>query len=83
MTKSPFSYFKNSLEIIQLGVIMYVRFPLLSPRNVEDLLHQRGIDICHESVRHGVNGITCGAPSITKAESWNPMSPRSGIRLLC
>jgi len=29
---------------------MYVRFPL-SLRNVEDLLHERGIDICHETVR--------------------------------
>lgn len=28
----------------------YVRFPL-SLRNVEDLLHERGIDICHETVR--------------------------------
>jgi putative transposase len=28
---------------------MHVRSPL-SPRNVEDLLHERGIDICHESV---------------------------------
>ncbi|MEQ8322474.1 MAG: IS6 family transposase, partial [Rhodospirillales bacterium] len=26
--------------------MMYVRFPL-SLRNVEDLLHERGIDICH------------------------------------
>lgn len=30
--------------------MMYVRFPLLL-RNVEDLLHERGIDVCHESVR--------------------------------
>ena len=29
----------------------YVRFPL-SLCNVEDLLHERGIDICHETVRH-------------------------------
>lgn len=29
---------------------MYVRFPL-SLRNVEDLLFERGIDICHEMVR--------------------------------
>ncbi len=29
---------------------MYVRFPL-SLRQVEDLLHERGIDICHETVR--------------------------------
>ena len=33
---------------------MYVRFPL-SLRNVEDLLHERGIDNCHESVRHWWN----------------------------
>jgi putative transposase len=29
---------------------MYVRFPL-SLRNVEDLLHERGIDVYHKSVR--------------------------------
>ena len=50
MSKNPFHYFKTSPEIIQLAVMMYVRFPL-SLRNVEDLLHERGIDICHESVR--------------------------------
>jgi len=30
--------------------MMYVRYPL-SLRNVEDLLFERGIDICHETVR--------------------------------
>ncbi|MBM3616785.1 MAG: IS6 family transposase [Alphaproteobacteria bacterium] len=51
MTKrSPFCYFKTSPEIIRLAVMMYIRFPL-SLRNVEDLLHERGIDICHETVR--------------------------------
>ena len=30
--------------------MMYVRFPL-SLRNVEDLLHERGVDISHEMVR--------------------------------
>ncbi len=30
--------------------MMYVRFPL-SLRNVEGLLFERGIDICHETVR--------------------------------
>ena len=30
--------------------MMYVCFPL-SLRQVEDLLHERGIDICHETVR--------------------------------
>ncbi|MEM9670193.1 MAG: IS6 family transposase [Pseudomonadota bacterium] len=50
MTKNPFRYFKTSPQIIQLAVMIYVRFPL-SLRNVEDLLHERGVDICHESVR--------------------------------
>ena len=51
MTKrSPFRYFKTSPEIIRLAVMYYVRFPL-SLRNVEDLLHERGIDVSHETVR--------------------------------
>ena len=60
MSKNPFRYFKTSPEIIQLGVLMYVRFPL-SLRNVKDLLHERGINICHESVRLWVDRL--GAPS--------------------
>jgi len=52
MTKSdsPFRCFNSSPEVIRLVVLMYVRFPL-SLRNVEDLLFERGIDICHETVR--------------------------------
>lgn len=51
MTKrSPFRYFRTSPEIIRLAVMMYIRFPL-SLRNVEDLLHERGIEVSHESVR--------------------------------
>jgi putative transposase len=49
-TRSPFRYFKTSPEIIHLAVMMYVRYPL-SLRNVEDLLHERGIEISHETVR--------------------------------
>ena len=51
---SPFRYFNSSPEIIRLVVMMYVRFPL-SLRNVEDLLAERGIDICHETVRYWWN----------------------------
>ncbi len=47
---NPFRYFRTSPEIIRLAVMMYVRFPL-SLRNVEDLLHERGIDVSYESVR--------------------------------
>ncbi|CUH44695.1 Transposase IS66 family protein [Ruegeria atlantica] len=49
--QSPFKYFKTSPEVIRLAVMMYVRFPL-SLRNVEDLLHERGIEVSHETVRH-------------------------------
>lgn len=52
--QNPFRYFKTSPEIIRLAVMIYVRFPL-SLRNVEDLLHERGIDICHETVRYWWN----------------------------
>ena len=45
---SPFCYFNSSPEIIRL--VVYVRYPLWL-RNVEDLLFDRGIDICHETVR--------------------------------
>lgn len=48
--RSPFRYFKTSPEIIRLAVTMYVRFPV-SLRNVEDLLHERGIEFAHDTVR--------------------------------
>ena len=48
--KTPFRYFNSSPEVIRLTVMMYIRFPL-SLRQVEDLLFERGIDICHETVR--------------------------------
>jgi putative transposase len=47
---NPFRYFNSSPEVIRLVVMMYVKYPL-SLRNVEDLLAERGIDICHETVR--------------------------------
>ncbi len=48
--RSRFRYFKTSPEIIRLAVLLYVRSPL-SLRNVEDLLHDRGIEVSHETVR--------------------------------
>ena len=48
--QSPFRYFKTSPEIIRLAVMLYTRFPL-SLRIVEDLLHERGIEVSHETVR--------------------------------
>ena len=48
--QSPFRYFNSSPELIRLMAMMYVKYPP-SLRNVEDLLAERGIDICHETVR--------------------------------
>ncbi len=48
--KNTFRYFKTSPEIIRLAVMIYVRYPL-SLRQVEDLLHERGIDVSCETVR--------------------------------
>jgi len=42
---------QNQPEIIRLAVMLYVRFPL-SLRNAEDLLHERGVDVSHETVRY-------------------------------
>ncbi len=49
--KNPFKYYKTSPEIIKLAVMYYIRYPL-SLRQVEDILHERGIDICHETIRY-------------------------------
>ena len=48
--QNPFRYFNSSPEVIRLTVMMYIRYPL-SLRQDEDLLFERGIDICHETVR--------------------------------
>ena len=49
-TARIFRYFKTCPEIIRLAVMKYVRYPL-SFRNVEGMLHERGIDVTHETVR--------------------------------
>ena len=48
--RNPFRYFNSSPEVIRLTVLMYLRYPL-SLRQVEELLFERGIDICHETIR--------------------------------
>ena len=48
--RNPYRYFNSSPEVIRLTVMLYIR-PPLSLRQVEDLLFEPGIDICHETVR--------------------------------
>ncbi len=50
MMNYQYRYFKNSPEIIRLAILLYIKYPL-SLRHVEDLLFERGINICHETVR--------------------------------
>lgn len=52
--QDPFKYYKTSPEIIKLAVMYYVRYPL-SLRQVEDILYERGIDVCHETIRYWWN----------------------------
>ena len=52
--RDPFGYFNSSPEVIRIAVMMYIRYPL-SLRQVEDILFERGIDICRETVRFWCN----------------------------
>ena len=61
--RSPFRYFKTSPEIIRLGVMMFIRFQL-SLRNVENLLHERGIDISLSYAGRGSWGIWEPLPAL-------------------
>ena len=68
--RSPFRYFKTSLETIRLAVMLYIRFPL-SLRNVEYLLHERGIEISHETVRYWWNRFGLKPPKSAEIVSRN------------
>ena len=75
MKNNPFRYFNSSPEVIRLAVMMYIRYPL-SLRQVEDLLFERGIDICHETIRYWWNRfgpLTCRR---------DPKSAHQGTQLL-
>ena len=56
MSKSanPFRCFNSSPEVIRMAVMLYVRYPL-SLHNVEDLPFERGVDVCHETIRFWCN----------------------------
>ena len=63
---SPFKRFNFSPEVTRLVVMMYDCFSL-SLRNVEDLLFEGGIAICHETVRF----------------RWNRSGPMSAADIGC
>jgi hypothetical protein len=69
---NPFRYFNSSPEVIRLVVMMYVRYPL-SLRNVEDLLFERGIDICHETA------LPCPNPAERREVAIGLTAPRVAL----
>ena len=52
--RNPFRYYNSSPEVIRLAVMLYIRYPL-SLRQAEDILFERGIDICYKTVRYWWN----------------------------
>ncbi|WP_409035527.1 hypothetical protein [Novosphingobium sp.] len=79
---SLFRYFNSSPDVIRPVVMMYVRFPL-SLRNVEDLLFERGIDLCHETMRQWWNRfgpIFVGDTSFAARPHW-PSGSRSWAKV--
>ena len=69
--RNPCRYFNSAPEVIRLAVMLYIRYPL-SLRQVEDILFERGIDICYETVRYGWNrfGPVCSRDPETPHSSW-------------
>ena len=74
----PFRNFNSSPEVVRLVVLMYVGFPL-SPSNVEDLLFERGVDICHETVRRWWNRFR---PDVCGGRSAPADQPHAGLATL-
>ena len=48
--RDPFRWFDSSPEVVRQVVMWYIRYPL-SLRQVEDMAFERGINICHETVK--------------------------------
>ena len=65
----PFRYFNSWPEVIRLAVMMYIRYPL-SLRQVEDMLFERGIDICHEPCVSGGTGSARCSPRRSENDAF-------------
>jgi transposase-like protein len=69
--------------VIRLAVMLYVRFPL-SLRNVEDLLHERGIEVSHETVRFWwQRSGPCSRPRSAEAREADALSAGAGTWTRC
>ena len=81
---NPFRYFNSSPEVIRLAVMLYIRYPL-SLRQLEDILFERGIDICYETVRYGWNrfGPLFAAEIRNAVFIMDPIRTGAGILMRC
>ena len=72
-----FRYFKTISEIIQLAVMLYVRFPL-SLRNVEDLLHERRVNSSYAPLDIGGTGLALNSQARSKSAGQGAFKPVIG-----
>ena len=68
--RNLFRYFNSSPEVIRLTVMVFIRYPL-SLRQVEDILFERGINICHETVRFWCNRFGPMFPAAIRKRSFD------------
>ena len=74
---NPFRCFNSSPEVIRLAVMLYIRY-LLSLRQVEDILFERGIDICHETIRYWWNRFGPMFAAEIRKKHTVPLFPAAG-----
>jgi hypothetical protein len=79
---NPFRYFNSSPEVIRLAVMMYIRYPL-SLRQVADILFERGIDICHETVRYWWNRFGPVFAAAIRKRVWRYKPSTTLLSLAC
>jgi len=73
-----FKYFKHNPSVIQLAVLLYVRYPL-SLRQVEDMLFDRGLDICTRQSGYGGTGSIQHSPARSESTGFLiPINTQTG-----
>ena len=65
---SPYRYVNWTSEVIRVRVVMYANYPLCLGKR-EDLLFERGIDICHERGGCGGTGSVRSSPATSAASA--------------
>ncbi len=75
--RRPFCYLRTSPEVIRLAVMRYMRVPF-SMQSVEDLLHERGIEVSHETVRYWWRRFGPMFAAEIRGGAWGDCAPSAG-----